>query len=119
MTQGHRSPAGIVDDPLVELLDNTLTEVRGEHFDGELAEDMLAAIDPAKADAMRAGLLLGELCDRWEPMTGLSLRLAFDALGWDLDADWWKTMDDKESFESSSSLLAALTDLLAKLEARP
>lgn len=117
MTQGHRSPAGIVDDPLVELLDNTLTEVRGEHFDGELAEDMLAAIDPAKADAMRAGLL-------W---------LRAEALGWPINRaalirvpyqrePLWQVVASRDRASISGegpTLLAALTDLLAKLEARP
>lgn len=53
-------------DPLVELLAQAITEQHepsrpGIHAD---AEAIIAAIDPAKAEAMRAGLLLAEVAAR-------------------------------------------------------
>src|SRR5690606_4196365 len=65
MTTEDRPMTDQSPDPLVELLEPALWE-SGEARQDALtamreAETLVAAIDPAKADAMRAGLLLGEV----------------------------------------------------------
>lgn len=142
-------------DPLTDLLTQGLAHHHGPSYwpglhdvtiIGETPEDcavkLLSAIDPAKADAMRAGLLLVEATQAvqrirqrawmvevidWgyepgapNPVTGGATR---HKGRWQASAQHsWQLQDEPEWDEihgSGDSPLAALTDLLSKLRVQP
>lgn len=133
-------------DPLTDLLARALRTAYWSQWDEgtapAAAEAVIAAIDPDKADAMRAGLLLGEATQAvqrirqrawmvevidWgyepgseNPINGMPTK---HKGRWQASAQHsWQLRDEPEWGEvegSGDSPLAALTDLLAKLRVQP
>lgn len=104
-------------DPLTGLLAQALRD-SSNYFTRPTppARDVIAAIDPAKADWLRAGLLLGELADLWPEDHGISVNQAWDKSAWLVGV---VSQELHGEVAEGPTLLAALTDLLAKLRVQP
>lgn len=110
-------------DPLTNLLAQALETVLTR---SRRPEDMLfmsllvAAIDPAKADAMRAGLLLGEV-ERLRPGWRFIHQQGSDAGDFPdrHHAVIEVVLGDEGTIGQGPTLLAALESLLAKLRVQP
>lgn len=130
MTTEDRPMTDRSPDPLVELLEPALGAVFGEGVEvytvnGSMGIErtvplILSAIDPAKADAMRAGLLLGEV-ERLRPGWRFIHQQGSDAGDFPdrHHAVIEVVLGDEGTIGQGPTLLAALQALLAKLEARP